>query len=224
MSALPATRARLGIGLVSLCAALLMTACTTGQQAQTSHEVPAIDATSGAIGAIQLRNVSIRTPPQPSYSSGAEAALQLVIVNTGHGADALSGVSSPATSGYRVFTTAAEADAAASPSGSGSASASGSGSPSSSPSSNASASPPASAAPQAPLDIPAGVSRSLSILDTDAVLVITLTKTLFTGATIPITFTFADAGSVTLAVPVQISDNASRPGITITPPSSDAAG
>jgi len=54
------------------------------------------------------------------------------------------------------------------------------------------------------------------------VLVLQLTKTLFTGTSVPITFTFAKAGVVTLTVPVQISDDTSPPGISIPPLSSGA--
>ena len=120
MIAAPAIKRRIAIGLVAVCATLLTSACATGQQAATSHVVPAIDATSGTVGDLQLQAVAIKPPPDgPSYAAGAAAELQLVIVNTGHTADTLQKVSSPAASGSQVFATPKEASAAASPSPSG---------------------------------------------------------------------------------------------------------
>lgn len=241
MIAAPATKRRIGIGLVAVCATLLTSACATGQQAQTAEVVPAVDATSGTIGDLQLADVAIKPPDGPSYHSGDAGALQLVVVNNGHAPDTLQSVTSPAASGYQVFATAAEASAAASPSpsdtastspsgtpsGSTSASASGSASGSSSASASTSSSASASssaATPSAPisLQVPAGQALALSVNGADPVLLIRLSKALFPGTTVPVTFTFANAGSVTLDVPVQITVNGTV-GLTIEPPSSTGA-
>jgi copper(I)-binding protein len=240
----PAIKRRIGIGLVAVCAALLTSACATGQEAQTANIVPAIDATNGTVGDLQLNDVSIKPPPNgPSYQLGDAAQLQLVIVNNGHVADTLQSVSSPAASGYQVFATAAEASAATSPnasstpstSASSTPSTSTSGTPSGSTSASGSASASTSASPSAPasgstappsaptsLAVPAGQSLSLSVNTVDPVLLIKLTKVLFPGTTVPITFTFANAGTVTLVVPVQITVNGTV-GLTILPPSSSGA-
>ena len=205
MNAQPAIRRRIGVGLVGVLATLLSSACATGQQAQTAHEVPAIDATSGSVGSIQLHEVAIKPPSGPAYAAGDSAELQLVVVNTGHVADTLQSVSTPAASVSQAFASPADASAAASPHAGPSASASSSAAPLSAPS----------------LAIAGGQALSLGVTGTDAVLLLlALTKTLFTGTTVPITFTFAKAGPVTLTVPVQISDNASPPGISIPPLSS----
>jgi len=230
---------RLGIGLAAVCATLL-SSCATGQQAQTAHEVPAIDATSGSVGSIQLHDVAIKAPATGSaYRSGDAAQLQLVIVNVGHDTDTLQSITSPAAAGYAVFASAAEASAAASPSPSsttpGGSAASGSPAPGSpapgsgSASGSASGSPPASgstsggAAPVS-LDVLAGHSLPLGVTDTAAVLLLRITKTLFTGTPVQITFTFAKAGSVTLTVPVQLTTNTSPAGISVAPPASGGSG
>jgi copper(I)-binding protein len=243
----PAGKRGLGIALVAVCATLLTSACTAGQQASTAHVVPAVDASSGDLGTIQLRDVAIKPPPNgPSYAIGDAAELQLVVVNVGRNADRLTGVTTPAASGFQVFATEAEAQAAASPtptvsplpsdsgtpsgsgSGSGSGTASGSGSASGSATDSASGSASAStssAAPPTPapsLAVPPGQALSLSVLETDPVLLLKLTKALFPGPSVPITFTFANAGSITFRVPVQITPYSSPLGVTIPPISTPA--
>jgi copper(I)-binding protein len=246
--AAPDIKRRIGIGLVAACTTLLTAACATGQQAATSNVVPAVDATSGTLGDLQLRAVAIKPPPDgPSYAAGAAAQLQLVIVNTGQKSDSLQNVSSPAASGSQVFATSEEASAAASPSASGTASdssspsgstsasarsspsgstsASASSSPSGSTSASASPSASSSAAtPPAPVSLEAlpNQALSLSINATDPVLLLRLNKVLFPGTTISVTFTFTNNGSVTLDVPVQVTENTSA-GLTILPPSSTGA-
>jgi copper(I)-binding protein len=242
--AAPATTRRMGIGLVAICAALLTSACATGQRAATANVVAAVDAASATVGDLQLHDVAIKPPADgPSYASGDAAELQLVIVNTGHATDTLQSVSSPVLSSYQVFATADEASAAAAPSvpatpsdsTSASGSASGtptdtaSGTPTDSTSASGSTSASASASSSAPrlptpvsLQVPAGQALSLSVNDTAAVLLIRLNKSLFPGTSVQMTFTFANAGSVTLTVPVQITAN-STAGLTILPPSETGA-
>jgi copper(I)-binding protein len=252
VNASPASRRHIGTGLVAVWVILLSTACAAGQRAQTANEVPAIDATSAIIGTLSLQEVSIKTPPSGvAYNVGDAADLQLAIINTGHAGDTLQSVSSPAASDFAVFANPAEASAAVSASPSGTASTSGSGSASAStsasgsvssstsgsssasasstssgsPSSGASASGSTSAgATPVSLAIAAGQLLSFGVTGNDAVLVLHLSKKLFPAATVPITFTFANAGAVTLTVPVQISQHASAPGITIPAPSSSTAG
>jgi copper(I)-binding protein len=231
--AAPAIKRRIGIGLVAVCATLLTSACAAGQRAATANVVAAIDATTGTVGDLQLRDVAIKPPPGgPSYAAGDAAELQLVIVNTGRTTDTLRSVSSPAAAGYQVFATAAEASTAASPSstptpsestsasGSTSASSSASGTPTDSASASSSSS--ATPSPSVSLQIPAGQALTLSVTDTQPVLLIKLTKALFPGTTVQVTFTFADAGSVTLTVPIQITEGATA-GLTVSPPSETGA-
>jgi copper(I)-binding protein len=235
----PAIKRRIGIGLVAVLVTLLTSACATGQHAQTADEVPAIDATSGSVGSLQLHEVAIKTPPGSSYAAGDAAVLQLVVVNTGHDTDTLQTVTTPGAAGFQVFASAADASSAASPSSSSAADTSSAASPSSSSaadtssaasssSSSAASGSTSAASTAAPapgaLDVAAGQALSLSVTGTDRVLVLRLTKTLFPASSLQVTFTFAKAGSVTLTVPTQISSNASPPGISIPPPGSGTAG
>lgn len=228
MSAQPAIKRRIGIRLVAVCAALLTSACAAGQQAQTGEIVPAVDATSGTIGDLRLHDVAIHSPDGPSYQAGDAAELQLVIVNVGHVADTLTNISSPAASGYQVVAAAAEASAvspsaSSSPSDTASGSSSASGSTSASGSGSASGSSTAAPSPPTSLQVPPDEALRLSITTDTAVLLVKLSKALFPGTTVPITFTFAGAGSVTLTVPVQITLSGGSAGLTIPPPSSSGA-
>lgn len=239
MNAQPAVTRRLGIGLVVVCATLLSAACSAGEHAQTANEVPAVDATSGNVGSLALRGVAIKPPPNGvSYANGAVAELQLAVINTGRTGDTLTTVSSPAASNIRLFATEADASAAAttptpssSPTDSSSASASGSGtasttgSASSSPSTTPSTAASSAASKPPSLAIPAGQVLSLGVTGRDAILDLVLTKALFPGPSVPITFTFANAGSITLHVPVQLSVHTGEVGISVPPlPSGSAAG
>ncbi|PZS14336.1 MAG: hypothetical protein DLM57_14715, partial [Pseudonocardiales bacterium] len=74
------------------------------------------------------------------------------------------------------------------------------------------------------LAVPAGQSLSLGVTSTDGVLLLHLSEVLFSGTSVPITFTFANAGSVTLVVPVQLSEPSSPVGISVPPPSGGTGG
>jgi copper(I)-binding protein len=247
VNAQPAVTRRLGIGFAVVCATLLSAACSAGQHAQTANEVPAIDGTSGNLGSLSLRAVAIKPPPNGvSYAKGTVAELQLAVINTGTTGDTLTSVSSPATSNIRLFATEADASAAASTptptsspstsssatesaSGTGSASGSGTatttGSASSSPSATPSTASTSAASKPPSLAIPAGQVLSLGVTSRDAILDLVVNKVLFPGPSVPITFTFANAGSITLHVPVQLAVHTGDVGISVPPlPSDSAAG
>jgi hypothetical protein len=57
----------------------------------------------------------------------------------------------------------------------------------------------------------------------NAILELVLTKALFPGPSVPVTFTFANAGSITLRVPVQLTTHTAPFGITVPPLSSDSS-
>jgi copper(I)-binding protein len=75
------------------------------------------------------------------------------------------------------------------------------------------------------LAIAPGEVLSLGIgQSSDAILELVLTKALFPGPSVPVTFTFANAGSITLRVPVQLTPHTGPVGITVPPLSSGANG
>jgi hypothetical protein len=224
---------RLGV-ILALAAAVLTSACAAGQQASTSNEKPTIDGTNISVGSMDLRGLLIESPTgsTPYYPAGSDASVKLVIVNTGQKADQLVSITSPAFSNWGAFATTAQAgavvdadqskqaaataqassSAAASSPATGSGSATGSASASAS--GSAATSPSASPTPtQVPLPQP---SRSVSINpgsrtswgtpEAKGTLLLLGTKqVIYPGSTIQLTFTFANAGSVTVAVPIALS-------------------
>lgn len=200
-AAIPArpVRRRIAVSLLA-CAALLTSACAAGQHAQTVEQTPAIDAGGGAVGTMQLHAVAIAAPPNgPSYASGQNAALRLVIVNAGTSDDTLTGISSSVAKAATVATSASDKAALAETSASSGAV--------------------VSAVTFSPVTIPAGQSKSFGIQPDDSEIVLTgLTDTLFPAAQVPITFTFASAGAVTITVPVAVTAPPSSP-MSVPPPS-----
>jgi copper(I)-binding protein len=184
---------RLRSQLVALLAgsALLIAGCGTGQRAQTAVEVPVVDGVQADVGALNLRAVTVVTPPGGSYAKGGNAALQLYIVNNG-AVDRLVSVSSPAAKSATVSENQLSAIQAAELASI----------PSASPSASASAS------------ASAGFSVALASGETTAIgatasqpqiTLLGLTAPLYPAMSIPITFTFANAGPVTVDVSVHLS-------------------
>jgi copper(I)-binding protein len=212
---------RIGIGTLAVAAVFAAGACAAGQRAATANESPAIDANGATIGDLRLANVAIKAPSQgQSYPAGASVELQAFIVNTSANDDTLTGVSSSASASAAVYDDAAAASSALSPSATsvfGSSGATSSTPSSTAPGTNVvssgapSVSAGASASTTAPattsVTIPAGQSVSFGQHDTDKVIVLSgISKPLFPGTTIAVTFTFQNAGSVTLQVPVQLTN------------------
>ncbi len=121
------------------------------------------------------------------------------MVNTGTTDDTLVGLSTPAAAASTLFATSSDAQLALSPS------------PSTTPSGAPSVNPGLSS-----LSVPAGQRIPVGISTADKVLVLTgITKTLYAGTMVQISFSFSKAGTITLAVPVQLTDSASLTPLTI---------
>lgn len=204
---------RIGIGLVAASAALITASCAAGQHAATAQEHPSMDGTSGTIGKMQIHALAIKSPSGACVLPGADAALTMVIVNTGRKPDSLEGVTSPRFSSSAAVATADDLSSYANvDAGSGTCTqASG-----------------AAAAPTTPSDtsslpagagvptIAAGQSLQLGVYNangndpgvpTEPIILLRGLQggPLFPGESVPVTFSFASAGKVTLQVPVQLS-------------------
>jgi len=206
--------AALGLGVAALFAA----GCGAGQITQTNAQQPAANGSIGQAGPMAVRNVTLAYPADRRYRVGDSAPLVAIIANTGQQDDELVSITSPVAASVvftpdgpveipalralevgkagevatRVTPTPTTTSAGAPTSVSGSAPASGSTSVSRSssvaPTSSPSAAPSTSAAP-------AELGRLRVVLTG-------LTEELVPGKTIAITFTFRDAGSVTIQVPI----------------------
>lgn len=220
-------------GCAAAAAAVLVTAsCAAGQHAQTAYERPTPQNFAYAdVGSLHLRTVAIQAPDNvtgggTNYPTGAAVPLTLAIVNSGGRKDTLRSVSSPAFSGWGVYSTGSIVQAASSSSSS-SAPSSVSLSPSAMPSSTS----PSLGAPSGrSVSVPAKESVRLGIVnqtgsdtrtgsDVSAQTVVltglhgTKYAPLYPSMVVPITFQFARNGTVTLQVPVQLT--APSAGITV---------
>ena len=196
----PAVSRRIGIAVILAAVALLSTACAQGQKASTATDRPAIDGTIGQVGQLKLEDVSIQAPNVASrptgtsfYAVGDDAPMTIVIVNNGHNSDTLTSVTGPFTS-WAVVATGSASDPTAIQAG-------------------------AKSQAVAP---GAAVSLGLSGLGVgtgtspDTLVLHSLTgKQLYPGSEIPLTFTFANAGTITLQVPVQLT--AAPNSLTVSP-------
>lgn len=203
--------AALGLGVAALFAA----GCSAGQITQTNAQLPAANGSLGQAGPMALRNVTLAYPADRRYRVGDSAPLVAVIANTGQQDDELVSITSPVAAAVvltpdapveipalralevgkagevatRVTPTPTTTSVSAPTSVSGSASASASRSSSVAPTSSSSIAPTTTSA--APTEL--GKLR---------VVLTGLTEELVPGKTVAITFTFRNAGSVTIQVPI----------------------
>jgi copper(I)-binding protein len=210
-----------GLGL-----ALLLSGCGAGQITQTDTQAAAVNGASGEVGAMAVRGVELAYPDNSSqgvYPPGSNADLIVTIVNTGVAADTLTGVSTPAAvsvtidgsptgakdipGGFAVVsgadvddrnTTATTAPLTSS-------------APATTPGVSSSTTPTTAATTTTPNATPPAAGMAPSKVS----IVLTGIKSvngaaLRSGLTIPITFTFARAGQVTVDVPIAApADNSS---------------
>lgn len=181
-----ARRAGFAGGVASLAAAALLTAgCTAGQRAQTADEQETLDGTTFRVGQyITVGGISLDAPKDgASWAKGSTVPVTAVVVNSGRADDQLTSITSPSITSWGAANSLFQANTAA---GTG-------------------------AAPD-PVDLPA-LSRVAfsSASGTPAgtrVLVVTGVKAaLYPGSSIPLTFTFAKAGTMTVQVPVHLSSS-----------------
>lgn len=178
-------------GLVTAAAALavvpLAGGCAAGFAAQTLHERPVIDGVDTVVGKIHLDAVAVRPPADGVYQPGSSVDVYAVLINTGATTDTLVSVSSPL---------AASADIVPGPRVT--------------PAPTPTAKPAAPSPTNAPVVILGG--QLVRLFPGEPHIVLRgLTETRMPGQFIPVTFTFARAGSVQVRVPVQLTSAASFP-------------
>lgn len=216
---------RIGIGLIAVCAAALTSACAAGKQAQTAEETPAIDGTTARIGTMELHGFAVRPATDTTlHPVGSDVRVRVTLVNDAASADTLTGISTTVASGWGIYKSSADATAVEQAANTQSAPAAG---PSGASSSTGSDTGVGAGAPAQPpvgatsIAIPAGRAVAFGTpTATKVLMLLNLTKKVYPGTSIPITVTFAHAGSKTINVPVQLTDNQSR--LTLPPNSSPA--
>lgn len=236
-------RLRAGLGLLAAAGlAATLTACSAGQEAQTAFVSPSIDGANGQVGAIALRAITIAYPPGGQYAGGKDARLDLTVVNTGAQDDELVEVRADAAERVSLATgpeasptetpsaSAATSSATSSATGTASATPGGSAPPSASATVSATVSATASATasatesatesasptPEAPSRIPIPAGELVAFRgDGPVATLVGLTRALRSAEIVQITFVFANAGQVTIDVPVAVSLTEVSPAPTV---------
>jgi copper(I)-binding protein len=211
VSRTPAAHARgraRGIGLLLVLAAAvpLATACSAGQVAATAMDVPAVEGAMANRGGLALLDLRIATPPAGSYRAGDDAALYGAIATDDATSDTLVSVHGDVAANVSLVHVVG--GGSASPSASSSAAPAASASSSPSPSPSPSAAPPGSAGPVLEnLNLALSGNQLVTFKQGGDFLQLDgLTHTLIAGTTVSLTFSFAQAGDITLAVPVATPD------------------
>ncbi|MBX4169443.1 hypothetical protein K3M35_12320 [Rhodococcus sp. DMU2021] len=184
-------------------AALTMSACSAGQITQTSTQVAAINGSNVDAGSLALRNVHVIYPNSEEYSiePGGTAQLGFTIVNLDpYVGDNLTGISTDFAASVTgtpievppqssVVAGVSEANAALVE--------------------EVDESPRPNSTEETPSPAPASVVNSVELVN--------LSEGVRPGLTIPVTFTFAEAGDVTLSVPVDAGPELPRDESELSP-------
>ncbi|KLL96940.1 MULTISPECIES: hypothetical protein [Rhodococcus] len=184
-------------------AALTMSACSAGQITQTSTQVAAINGSNVDAGSLALRNVHVIYPDSEEYSiePGGTAQLGFTIVNLDpYVGDQLTGISTDfaaSVTGARleippqssVVAGVSEENAALVE--------------------EVDESPRPNSTEETPSPAPAEVVNNVELVN--------LSEGVRPGLTIPVTFTFAEAGDVTLSVPIDAGPELPRDESELSP-------
>lgn len=209
---------------------LALSACASGQVAQTAQMRPTVDGQMAQVGSLAIRNVALDYPAGGVYERGSDARLRMVVVNGGVAPDSLVSVSSPVATDVTISAGgSAEATGSATPEPTGSASesasptatpsdtASGTATPSASPGESASptSSPTPSPTPEnAQIQIPPNSYVSFRE-DGPRIMLTGLTRQLRPGQNLAVTLTFQRAGSVTMTIAVGTPEMQLPPAPTV---------
>jgi hypothetical protein len=196
---------------IGVSALLGVVGCSAGQVAQTAEMEPAVNGNSGQVGNIMLRDVQVAFPESGEhYLVGENAPLLLSIVNVGQEDDLLTGVTTPAGEveitgnpsipGRSSLEVVLPADnpSASTPETTSTPPSSESSAPSEEPETESSESETTSAPPVTTTteEVVPDIVGTISLVITG------LTGDLPFGKTVPVTFEFEKAGSVTIQLPV----------------------
>jgi copper(I)-binding protein len=205
---------------IGVSALLGVVGCGAGQVAQTAEMEPAVNGNMGQVGNLLLRDVMVAFPENgESYKVGEEAPLLLTIANRGGEDDELVRVTSPAGE-VRIVGNAkipartalqvvAPADNPAASSSAETTSESSTSSESSSGSTTTTEEAPSSSETSSGAVPTSSVTATLTeteeapdVVGTISLVITGLTGDLPFGKTVPVTFEFANAGKVTISLPV----------------------
>jgi len=167
---------------VLLFSPLALSACSAGQVNQTSSQIRDKVGLTVSVGALELRGAQLAYPTAGRYEPGDDAELQLAIVNDGSEDDALVGIEGTGFSRVRVTGTGTQSTTA-----------------------TTTAAPTTSASGGGALDIPIPADSAVFLGENaPTVTLVDLAQELTPAQTIELTFTFEQAGEITVPVPVAV--------------------
>ena len=209
---------------VLLLTPVALSACSSGQVNQTASQVRDKVGASADLGDLTLRQVMLGYPTGGRYTQGSDAELHMAIANGGPNDDALVGVKGADFSSVRVTGTGVGARTTGSP-GPTSPAAPTAATPTAA-TSPAVTPPPAAptatgpAAGPRPVDIPVPAHETVFLgQNAPTITLVGLSRPLTVAQSIPVTFTFREAGEITLDVTVDTPNReASRLISSVTPP------
>jgi copper(I)-binding protein len=215
---------------VLLLGPVTLSACSAGQVNQTALQVRDKVGTSVSVGNLVLREVGLEYPDGGRYAAGDDAVLHMAIINQSARADTLVSISGPGFEGVRVTGTGSQGTAplgptAALPQPSGAVGSGAAGSPGAAGTSGAAGGSGASGGSQSsalPSEAPSGDSHIRIPGDTAVFLgrnaphvaLVGLTRPLTAAQSVAITFTFENAGSITVQAIVAPADTVLPQGST----------
>ncbi|WP_299955974.1 copper chaperone PCu(A)C [uncultured Modestobacter sp.] len=154
---------------------VVLTACSAGQVAQTNTQEQNVG-NSADVGALSLRNLQLPYPTGGQYASGSDARLVGAVASTAASDDTLVSITGEEFEDVEVVDPSAEAAAAD-----------------------------GAASDDLGLTVPADGVLHLSDGSGPAVTLVGLAEEIGVGQYVDVTFTFEEAGEVTVAVPVGIA-------------------
>jgi len=177
----------LGVAMLPLVGILGTTACGAGQIVQSAHQRSAVDGTRGSIGEVEVQNATVVAPKADFWEKGSEIQLDLTIVNRSLVPDELESVTYGGAEAVLASTgTPADGSAAATAAAP-----------------TSSAAPSTSAAPvSAPFTLPA--QSAFDVPRDGTITIDKTTQDLYPSASIELEFTFKNAGTLTMEVPVGV--------------------
>lgn len=172
---------------VALFSSVALTACSAGQVAQTATQDRDKVGAAAQVEEITLRQVRLAYPRGGSYDAGDDAELTMAIVNTGEEDDTLLSIEGEGFGGVEISGSSPEVNTAGSPAGT------------------------AAVAGEGEIVLPPDVTVFVGTGD----LTITLTdldEPLTVAQQVPLTFTFANAGEVSVTATVATPDEEQERG------------
>ncbi len=214
-------RGAVAVAALATGAALVLSGCSSGQQAQTAREVSAVNGNTADVGQVALRDVRFLLPQSADYSNtkGGKALLAFTAANDNAGqADEISSITTDLgtvkITPSDVTIDASKAVVAGGPGSAHMSAPTSSAAPTSgaTPTSGAASSSTTSATPSSSVAPAAAQPTTASGAKEILVEVDNLTQDLTPGLTYPVTFNFKEAGTVLVNVPIDASGSARKAG------------